>query len=32
VIRAALGVVRHPALWITAIRQLRRTAAPGWWR
>lgn len=26
------AVVRRPALWTTAARQARRTAAPGWWR
>lgn len=31
-IRAALAVLRHPSLWRTALRQARRTAAPGWWR
>jgi|TARA_B110000967_G_scaffold186611_1_gene207853 hypothetical protein len=32
VIRAALSVVRHPELWLTALRQARRTAPPGWWK
>lgn len=31
-IRAGLAVLRRPALWPTAVRQLRRTAVPGWWR
>ncbi|MDJ0770222.1 MAG: hypothetical protein QNJ12_15585 [Ilumatobacter sp.] len=31
-IRVGLAVLRHPSLWATALRQLRRTAAPGWWR
>ncbi len=30
--RAAAAVARHPSLWPTAVRQLRRLAAPGWWR
>ena len=30
--RAALVVVRHPSLWGTAVAQLFRLAAPGWWR
>ena len=30
--RVALAVVRRPSLWPTALRQARRTAAPGWWR
>ena len=29
---AARAVVRHPSLWGTAIVQLFRLAAPGWWR
>ncbi len=28
----ALAVLRNPALWPTAARQLRRTARRGWWR
>ena len=31
-IRAASAVLRHPALWPVALRQVRRLAAPGWWR
>lgn len=27
-----LAVLRHPPLWPTAARQLRRTARRGWWR
>lgn len=27
-----MAVLRHPALWPTAVRQLRRTARRGWWR
>jgi hypothetical protein len=27
-----LAVLRRPALWPTAVRQLRRAAARGWWR
>ncbi|HEX4980826.1 MAG TPA: hypothetical protein VFV63_03975 [Ilumatobacteraceae bacterium] len=30
-IRAVLAVARRPSLWSTAVRQLRRTAAPRWW-
>lgn len=30
--RVALAVVRRPSLWATALRQVRRLAAPGWWR
>jgi hypothetical protein len=26
------AVLRRPDLWTTALRQARRTAAPGWWR
>jgi hypothetical protein len=26
------AVARRPDLWPSALRQLRRTAAPGWWR
>ena len=29
--RAALTVLRHPALWATGATQLLRLAAPGWW-
>lgn len=32
VIRVAWAVLRRPVLWPTAVRQARRTAAPGWWR
>jgi len=32
VIRSTLAVLRRPRLWPTAIRQARRTAAPGWWK
>jgi hypothetical protein len=32
VISAAAAVVRRPSLWSTAVRQMRRTAAPGWWK
>ncbi|MFK8023639.1 MAG: hypothetical protein AB8G26_06720 [Ilumatobacter sp.] len=31
-IRAGVAVVRRPSLWPTAVRQMRRTAPPGWWR
>jgi hypothetical protein len=27
-----MGVVRHPRLWPTAIRQARRLSPAGWWR
>lgn len=27
-----VAVVRHPGLWGTAIVQVLRLAAPGWWR
>ena len=30
--KAALAVLRHPGLWTTALVQLLRLAAPGWWR
>jgi hypothetical protein len=30
--RVAVALVRRPALWPTALRQLRRVIAPGWWR
>jgi hypothetical protein len=28
----ARGLVSHPSLWIPAVAQVRRLAAPGWWR
>jgi hypothetical protein len=31
-VRAALAVLRHPSLWGTALVQVGRLAAPGWWR
>ena len=31
-IRSAFAVVCRPDLWFTAVRQARRTAAPGWWK
>ena len=31
-LKAGLAVAARPALWRTAVRQMRRTAAPGWWR
>ncbi len=31
-IRAGIAVLRRPGLWGTAIRQARRTSAPGWWK
>ena len=30
--RAALVMLRHPSLWVTAAVQLLRLAVPGWWR
>jgi hypothetical protein len=30
--RAAWAVLLRPSLWSTAVRQLFRLAAPGWWR
>lgn len=32
VVPAAVAVLRHPSLWWTAVRQVGRLAAPGWWR
>jgi hypothetical protein len=32
VIRAAIAVAKHPSLWLTALRQVRRTAPTAWWR
>ena len=31
-LRVATAVARRPTLWPTAIRQMSRTAAPGWYR
>jgi len=31
-LRVAIAVGRRPGLWRTALRQMRRTAAPGWYR
>ena len=31
-VRVGLAVARRPDLWLTALRQMRRTAAPGWFR
>jgi len=31
-LRVAVAVGRRPRLWRTALRQMRRTAAPGWYR
>jgi hypothetical protein len=28
----ALAIVRRPRLWATAVTQIFRLAAPGWWR
>lgn len=30
--RAAMAVLRHPAIWITAVVQLFRLAPRGWWK
>jgi len=32
VVRVVLAVVGHPSLWVTAVRQGRRTAPARWWR
>jgi hypothetical protein len=32
IVRLAVAVAGRPALWPTALRQLRRTAPSGWWR
>ena len=31
-LRVALALIRHPRLWSTAVRQMYRMAAPGWYR
>jgi hypothetical protein len=31
-IRIGVAVVARPRLWSTVVRQMRRTAAPGWYR
>ena len=31
-LRVAAAVARRPRLWATAVRQMSRTAAPGWYR
>ena len=31
-IAATLAVAKQPGLWVTAVRQLRRTTPRGWWR
>jgi hypothetical protein len=31
-LRVLIAVVRRPGLWLTALAQMRRTAAPGWYR
>ena len=31
-VRVAVAVVRRPALWLTALRQWRRTTPTGWWK
>ena len=31
-LRIGVAVARRPRLWRTAVRQMRRTAAPGWYR
>jgi hypothetical protein len=30
--RVAWALARHPSLWVSTLRQMRRLAAPGWWR
>jgi hypothetical protein len=30
--RIAVALAAHPRLWVTAVRQARRTAPHGWWR
>jgi hypothetical protein len=30
--RVVVAVVRRPSLWLTALRQWRRTTLPAWWR
>jgi len=32
VIQSLGGVARRPDLWVTALRQARRTAPQGWWK
>lgn len=31
-LRVALAIAARPGLWVSALRQVRRLAAPGWWR
>jgi hypothetical protein len=31
-IAVSAALLRRPSLWATAARQMRRTAAAGWWR
>jgi hypothetical protein len=31
-LKVAGSLAGRPGLWITALRQMRRTAAPDWWR
>ena len=31
-LRVGAALATRPELWLTAYRQLRRLAAPGWWR
>jgi hypothetical protein len=31
ILGAAVAVLQHPSLWITAIGQIRRLAPRGWW-
>ena len=31
-LRVAFAVLRRPRLWITALRQWRRTTPAGWWK
>ncbi|MCB0956473.1 MAG: hypothetical protein R2694_07605 [Ilumatobacteraceae bacterium] len=31
-LRVGAAVARRPSLWVTAVRQWKRTTPPGWWR
>ncbi len=31
-LRSLLAILRHPSLWLVALRQVRVLAAPAWWR
>jgi hypothetical protein len=32
IVRVGVAVAGHPSLWLTALRQWRRTTPHGWWR